>query len=165
VAINVAKISRYKYPEDNFGFLLWQLMHIWQRMMDELLSPIGITHFQFVILIGLAWLTREGGNSTQIQIASFCKLSPALVSQVLRILERKKLVARVTHAIDTRAKSVTLTRDGELRVEKAAAMLELVEDRFFSRASPAAHKKLRPLLLDVLGSLTRESTGVRSQRS
>ena len=83
MAIDVSGFSRYSVPSDSLGFLLRQLFMLWRRSVESGLSSIDLTHIQFVLLIGLAWLTREGKRVRQLELGEFCKCSRALTSQTL----------------------------------------------------------------------------------
>jgi len=46
---------------------------------------------QFVLLTCLGWLTRDRQDITQIQLAEVCKIDSMMVSQVIRLMEKKRL--------------------------------------------------------------------------
>jgi DNA-binding MarR family transcriptional regulator len=100
--------TRYTGPADLLGYLLYQSASLWRCQMNARLSAIGLTYIQFVFLIGLAWLTRNGEGITQKDLGRYCKASRALTSQVIRLLERNGLIIQAvmqqrTHLADDRA--------------------------------------------------------------
>ncbi|TYQ29200.1 MarR family transcriptional regulator [Pseudanabaena sp. UWO311] len=122
-------------PEDSMGFLLWQVVHLWQRQVEMTLAEIDITHLQFVLLAGIGWLTRNGDLLTQVQLAQFCKIDVMQISQVTRKLEAKELIQRATHPTDTRAKILNLTLSGESILEQALPLVECLDANFFSQCT------------------------------
>lgn len=76
----------------------------------------GITADQFVLLSVLA---REDGI-TQISIVERTASDPNTVAAILRLLERRGLIRRETHAQDRRARCVFLTPEGR-RIQRRAA--------------------------------------------
>jgi len=123
----------FKKAEDSPGFLLWQLTMLWQRTTKRELDKLDLTHTQFVLLTTLAWLSKTSDSVTQVDIANHSKTDRMMVSKVLRTLEEKGLLGRQEHATDTRAKSVSLTPNGESILQKALATVEQVDIDFFSK--------------------------------
>lgn len=117
--------SRFAKPEESLGFLMWQATHAWQRQVSAALADIDVTHTQFVLLAGAAWLEAESGPPSQARLAAFTASEPMLVSQVAKQLEAKGLIERTPHPDDSRAKALALTRAGR---KKLAAALPVVED-------------------------------------
>jgi DNA-binding MarR family transcriptional regulator len=121
----------FEKPEDSSGYLLWQLTMHWQRSMKQGLDTLGITHTQFVLMAALAWLQRDNTAVTQIQIAQHSNTDAMMVSTVLRNLQQKGLLLRHEHATDTRAKTVALTDEGRVLLQKALKIVANVDDAFF----------------------------------
>jgi DNA-binding MarR family transcriptional regulator len=96
------------------------------------LAELGITHLQFVLLVGVAWLTRNNDLLTQVRLAEFCKIDVMQVSQVVRKLEEKQLVERSIHPTDTRAKVLVLTSRGEAVLQEATPLVKTLDTDFFS---------------------------------
>lgn len=141
MAIDVSKISRYAQPSDSVGFLLRQLFMAWRRRLEAGLSEIDLTHIQFVMLMGLAWLTRADRSVSQGELTRFCRCSRALASQTLSTLLRKGLIEQVEDPADRRAKQISLTRAGEKKVRQATPLLESTEAEFLA-ADPALRTRL-----------------------
>src|SRR6188768_646009 len=123
----------FKSPDDSPGYLLGQLMILWQRKQKRVLDPLDLTQTQFVLLAALAWLSRESDAVTQIDIANQGNADRMMVSKVLRTLEEKKFITRHEHPTDTRAKTIKLTRDGEVVLQKAIICVETVDLDFFNK--------------------------------
>lgn len=122
----------FKSPNDSPGYLLGQLVILWQRKQKRVLDPLDLTQTQFVLLAALAWLSRESDSVTQIDIANQGNADRMMVSKVLRTLEEKKFVTRHEHPTDTRAKTIRLTTDGEEVFRKALISIENADLEFFA---------------------------------
>lgn len=136
MTIDWEKTSRFAVPEDSAGYLLWQVTHAWQRQVEATLTALDITHLQFVLLVGIGWLTRNNELITQVQLAEFCNIDVMQISQVARKLEAKGLIDRPTHPMDTRAKALTLTPMGEAVLQQAIPLIEQLDKDFFSQGNP-----------------------------
>jgi DNA-binding MarR family transcriptional regulator len=130
-------VSRFTTPEDSVGYLLWQVLHMWQRRASEGLAAIGLTHMQFTLLAGVGWLARHGDAPTQAALAAHCQIDAMTVSQVVRKLEAKGLVSRTGHPDDTRAKALRLTEAGMAALKAALPEIEQMDDAFFDPADRA----------------------------
>ncbi len=120
----------FQKANDSTGFLLWQTHNLWQREIKKSLKEFDLTHTQFVVLASAYWLILQNGTITQIDIAQHAKIDVMMTSNVVRTLERKRLIIREEHATDTRAKVVVLTEKG-LEVLNAAVKRVEKFDRFF----------------------------------
>lgn len=146
MSLDWARASRFHGPEDSLGFLLWQATHRWQRAIGAALAPLDLTHLQFVLMAGTGWLTKDGGAPTQIELAGFTRVEPMQVSQVVRLLEKKKLLARAPHPTDSRAKALKLTAAGEKLLARALPVVESADAAFFAAsARPGLLRQLRAL--------------------
>jgi DNA-binding MarR family transcriptional regulator len=146
VSLDWARASRFRGPEDSLGFLLWQVSHRWQRAIGAALAPLDLTHLQFVLLTCTGWLMKGGQPPSQAELAAFSKIEPMQVSQVVRLLEKKKLLARAPHPADSRAKALRLTAAGEKLVRRAVPLVEAADAAFFAAsARPALLRQLRAL--------------------
>src|SRR5690606_37220436 len=114
------------------GYLLRLLSLLWHRRLDAELAKIDLTEMQFVLLIGLGWMTEHGEWVTQTELAEFCTISPALASQVMRSLVRKKLVKVRPNAKDGRSRLLQLSEQGEAKLIKAVAVLERTDAEFWA---------------------------------
>jgi DNA-binding MarR family transcriptional regulator len=128
-------ISEFNEPKQSPGFLLWQVTSIWQRNIRNALTQVDLTHVQFVLLATCQWLNENETSAsgvTQIQLSQLSQVDVNVTSQVLRTLERKKLLKRNPHPVDMRANVITLTDEGNLIVSKALTIVEQVDRNFFS---------------------------------
>ena len=123
--------SGVQQPEDTIGFLLWRVAHRHQREVDRVLTPLGVTHLQFVVLVQTAWLSRDGEVVTQPGLARFGKVHPMQLSSVLKMLESKALVSRNRCPAAPRAKQVALTAAGIALIAGALPRMKALQSTFF----------------------------------
>lgn len=122
-------------PEDNLGFLLWQITMTWQRQLNRALDKIDLTHTQFAIISALRSLLKESNTVTQKAIAERSNTDAMMVSKVLRTLEKKGFVERKEHQTDTRAKCVFLTSKGISTFQNAFKITSAANQDFLSKLS------------------------------
>lgn len=122
--------SSFKTPQASPGFLLWQVSNQWQAKQRQALATYGLTHVQFVLLASLVWAMGET-TMTQKQLALHAKTDVMMTSQVVRTLEKKKLLVRKASLIDGRALTLTPTKQGIDVVDQALQAVEAVDRHFF----------------------------------
>jgi MarR family transcriptional regulator, organic hydroperoxide resistance regulator len=123
------KGSRFAGPADSPGFLLWRVTNAWQRAVRAALTPLGLTHVQFVLLASLTW-SGEGGV-TQRSLADLAGTDEMMTSQAVRALEGKGLLTRVRSTTDGRAWTLLPTASGRRLAERAVAVVEAADEEFF----------------------------------
>jgi len=122
----------FKSPGDSPGYLLGQVTLLWQRKLKKVLDPLDLTQTQFVLLAALGWLSKKNDIVTQVDIANQSNSDRMMVSKVLRALEEKGFLSRQEHDTDTRAKTIKLTSNGELVLQKAIIAVENADLVFFA---------------------------------
>lgn len=122
----------FESPEVSPGYLLGQLTLLWQRRVKKVLDPLELTHTQFILMATLAWLSNQQQEVTQVEIANKNNFDRMMVSKVLRTLEKKRLITRQEHPVDTRAKLVKLTTNGKKLLQTALSRVEQADMEFFS---------------------------------
>ena len=133
-------------PESAVGFVLWRVVHRYQREVDRLLAPIDLTHLQFTTLILVAWLGRQGDPVSQSTLARFGEIQPMQVSHMLKTLEAKGMVARARIAEDVRAKHVEATTAGLKALRRALPVVIDVQQRLFGKDGKPGGSLLDALL-------------------
>ncbi|MFD1940219.1 MarR family winged helix-turn-helix transcriptional regulator [Nonomuraea mangrovi] len=118
-------------PGESPGFLLWHATLRWQRDITAALTPLDLTHVQFVLLACTWWLNTHGEHPNQLALARQAGTDVKMTSQVLRALETKGLVEREVDPADTRAKRLRVTAAGAELAPRAIAAVEQVDARFF----------------------------------
>ena len=123
--------SSFSTPDDSPGWTLWIVANAWQRELKRALAPLGLTPVQATILESVAWLSRDNDPITQTRVARHARTDVMMTSQVLRALEAKKLIRRVPHPTDERAKLLKSTARGRKLAREAAFAGERVDREFF----------------------------------
>lgn len=121
-------------PENAVGFVLWRIMHRYQRAIDRALAPADLTHLQFTALAMAGWLARSGMSATQTALAKAGDIHPMQVSQVLKVLEAKGLLTRVRDPADVRAKRLQVTSTGVNVLRVTMPLVIAVQHRMFGAA-------------------------------
>jgi DNA-binding MarR family transcriptional regulator len=119
------------HPGDSPGFLLWHATLRWQRGITAALTPLNLTHVQFVLLACAWWLNNRGEHPNQLTLARQAGTDVKMTSQVLRTLEDKGLIEREIDPADTRAKRLRVTSSGADLAPRAIAAVEQVDAHFF----------------------------------
>jgi DNA-binding MarR family transcriptional regulator len=135
--------DRPQEPAESAGFLLWHATLRWQRAIAAVLAPMDLTHVQFVLLASTWWLNRDGQRPNQVQVAQHAGTDIKMTSQVLRSLERKRLLIRDPDAVDTRAKQLRVTDAGAKLAAAAIAAVEAADAEFFA---PVPHRQTLAIL-------------------
>lgn len=125
------KIFSYTEPEENTGYLLWQVTMKWQLSMNRALRAMGLTLTQFSLMAGLYWLNKKEQQVTQQQLADFANTDKMMTSKVLTILEKKQFVKKANNPRDSRAKLLTITDKGTQTLREAYDIVQQVDVSFF----------------------------------
>ena len=91
------KSSNFEESSNSIGLIFWKVSTQWQRKIKENLNKIDLTHTQFVILASIQELSEDHKIITQKEISDFSSVDTMTVSSVLRLLEKKNLITRITH--------------------------------------------------------------------
>lgn len=124
--------TRFDGPQDSPGFRLWALHQRWQRTLNAMLSPYGLTQPQFSILAIAAWLACSEAEVTQADVCRFAALERMQVSQICRKLEQMGLLKRTASTADVRAVALSLTKDGGEKLKAVLPIVEQADDVFFA---------------------------------
>src|SRR5215204_1997193 len=107
--------ERYRGVEGHTGYLLWQASHTLRSALDATLRPHTLNASQYAVLSVLA---RDPGSSGA-DLARGCNTTPQAMNGVLATLEREGLIERHPHPTHGRILQVTLTEEGQRRLEAA----------------------------------------------
>ena len=126
------QIFSYKEPEENTGYLLWQVTMQWQLSMNRALGKMGLTLTQFSLMAGLYWLSSKKQMVTQQQLADYANTDKMMTSKVLIVLEKKYFIERIKDTVDSRAKQLKITDKGKQALKAAYQVVQMVDDLFFN---------------------------------
>jgi DNA-binding MarR family transcriptional regulator len=118
-------------PENAVGFVLWRIVHRYQREIDQKLATLDLTHLQFTTLAMAAWLGRSGEPVTQAELARSADIHPMQVSHMLKTLESKGMIARARGSSDVRTKCIAVTSSGMKTLRRALPVAIEVQQRLF----------------------------------
>ncbi|WP_410480655.1 MarR family winged helix-turn-helix transcriptional regulator [Pseudomonas plecoglossicida] len=127
--------SAYAGPSCSPGFRLWREFLDWQRQLNALLKPLGLTQPQFAILAVCGWLTRNCEQITQQGIASFTGMDRMHISQIISRLEKDGLVEKRIDPDDHRANLLSLSKEGLARLRIAMPIVEAFDLAFFGKTA------------------------------
>ncbi|GAB3040457.1 MarR family winged helix-turn-helix transcriptional regulator [Spirosoma pulveris] len=134
--MNETAIFSFTQPEENNGYLLWQVSMRWQLQMNQQLRGVDLTLTQFSLLAGLYWLSRQGELVTQQRLADYAHTDKMMTSKVVQTLASKGFLLRVDNPEDGRAKHLQLTPVGETILVQANSLVEQVDAAFFGAIEP-----------------------------
>ena len=120
--------------EDDTGFLLLQLSRLWDGYHEKALKKhYDLSSMQYAVLASVYWCVLHSDKEiTQTYLARHTKIDPMTISQVFKVLEKKNYISRKTNSTDIRAKSVTLTSEGEALMQKAVVTIAATDVKFFN---------------------------------
>ncbi|MGL5514368.1 MAG: MarR family winged helix-turn-helix transcriptional regulator [Sporomusa sp.] len=123
--------SQFDSHDTSPGFLLWQLTALWKHRIKVALSPLELTHTQYVIMTVTYYLQQSGIAASQKIISDYSHIDVMTLSKTIRLLEKKELIQRENDLKDTRAKVVVLTTKGTKIVKSALPLVESIDFDFF----------------------------------
>lgn len=142
-------VSNHPTASDSCGFLLWKTQLIWRRIIETKLRDHDLTHPQFVILTSLAYLTKEGNSLTQVELANHTSCDVTTTSQILRALERKGLIKRISLRGNEKSKYPFLTDEGYIVFRSAIKTVENTDHEFFNKLNASELEVIGKILLKL----------------
>lgn len=133
--MDTEKVFSYKEPEENSGYLLWQVTMKWQLNMNRALGKMSLTLTQFSLMAGLYWLSQKQRTVTQQQLADYANTDKMMTSKVLMTLEKKQFLERVKDSGDSRAKQLKMTDKGTKTLKEAYQIVKQVDYVFFKNVA------------------------------
>jgi DNA-binding MarR family transcriptional regulator len=124
--------ERYRGVDGRSGYLLRQVWHAFRSAMETALRAHGLTGAQYATLSVLA---RDPGVSGA-DLARASNTTPQAMNGVVMTLEREGLIERHPHPTHGRILQVTLTPDGERRLEAATPSVRALEDAIEESVAP-----------------------------
>lgn len=152
--------TNINYPKeayDDIGFLLWQIMKIWQRGKHRMLDEFGLTASQMEVLSAVRHLSMTEKEVSQIMISNITNVDPMTTSTILRNLQKKKLITRKSSKTDTRARTVEITEDGVNILIKAKEKIEKATEKLTHSVNEEALKRELRNLLEVITELNNQN--------
>jgi DNA-binding MarR family transcriptional regulator len=124
--------SRHAFsdPEENAGFLMWQVSMLWQRKLKNGLDTLGITHGQFLLLAALSYLSTQKNVVSQQDLAKHVRIDKMMTSKILRTLQKKGLLSRKKNKTDTRVRTLALSESGETLLAQSFKLVDRIDNDF-----------------------------------
>jgi DNA-binding MarR family transcriptional regulator len=119
-------------PEESTSSLLWQVTNLWQQNIKGILKKYSLNHTQFVVLGSAVGNVHLKTAITQMQIGKQVNLDKMVTSNSLRALEKKGFIKRSENKLDTRAKTIKVTKKGITHFETATKDVDNFDHSFFS---------------------------------
>lgn len=122
------------------------------RMTPESVLGISLRHYYALNAIAMpAGGPRPGGGISQQRLGETMMLDANSVVLLLNELEAEGLVTRERDPADRRRHMVHLTTAGEVRLGRARAARNAIEDEVLASLSPQEREQLHALLTKALG--------------
>ncbi len=103
----------------------------WRRKVTDALEEVGLTYVQFSLLASASYLNHRGPSPSQAELAEHTGMDVMMTSQVVRTLERERLVKRIADKNDARVKRIVPTNKGESVVSAAIGIVNDMNDEVF----------------------------------
>lgn len=131
------------------------IIEIWEAVNNHrqaqrrvLFKKYDITANQFKILQAVAAAKRQHAPNQQF-LVSYTGLNKMVVSQMLDVLTRKKLLWRIRAFLDTRKYTVRLGAKGKLLLKNITPELEVLEEELLKGLTYDDRLKFEELLLKL----------------
>ncbi|MCC9645206.1 MarR family transcriptional regulator [Rhodopirellula sp. JC740] len=115
------------------------------RQTDAVLSPLGLTADQFVLMLALT----EDETLTQKELADRISSDPSTIRAMLVLLEKKGMILRKKHPKDLRAKAVSLSAAGRKKAKQAWLASQPIRDQM----NESLRQKQASILIECLDTL------------
>ncbi|HFE2092002.1 TPA: multidrug efflux transporter transcriptional repressor MepR [Staphylococcus aureus] len=137
--------------EFTYSYLFRMISHEMKQKADQKLEQFDITNEQGHTL-GYLYAHQQDGL-TQNDIAKALQRTGPTVSNLLRNLERKKLIYRYVDAQDTRRKNIGLITSRIKLVEAFTSIFDEMEQTLVSQLSEEENEQMKANLTKMLSSL------------
>ena len=125
------------------------------KVANELLEPVGLSHAQFKVLNLL--LARDPFSLRQVDIEDFFQISNPTVTGILRSLEEKGMIEKRANPSDGRSKVIGATEKAEAMREDLHRTERALSDRIRRALSAEECEEFLALLNKIIDSeLTEE---------
>lgn len=142
--------TQFRSAEDSPGFLLWKASNHLQRLHGRCLADLDITPTQFSLMTCLVFLAQDG-EVTAARIVAHAGMDKMLVSDLIKALQKKRLLVKTKNAHDARSWLIEPTAKGVQLTNSAVARIEELDEAFFKPV-----RNLKGLKKDLLTLATLE---------
>ena len=131
------------------GVFFIKVYNNWHRRIKSSLDKLSITHPQYVALASLNYLSVKKSKVRQVDISNLSDMDAMTISDILKLLKKKKLVERKNSILDNRAKVVYLTTKGLQIKKQATEIVKQIDLEFFGKLG-SENKMFLSLLKQLL---------------
>jgi DNA-binding MarR family transcriptional regulator len=142
----------------NIVYLCGEFSHVFHQMLTREFKANGITATveQFSVLAMLFY--REG--LSQQEISDVLGRDKTTVARVISIMERDKMITRITNKNDNRGKLIYLTRKGRSIQQKAVG----VSGKLYLRALRNLKESELKIAMKIMGAMTTNLSQVETNK-
>ncbi|MDR2279005.1 MAG: MarR family winged helix-turn-helix transcriptional regulator [Vagococcus sp.] len=140
--------SKYSDSQESIGFVFWQTHMLWNREIKKVLTPLRLTHTQFVILSVINYLNESMEEVSQVDISELSKIDVMTISTSLKTLLKNDYIVRERSTNDSRAYILSLSSKGSDVLGKAMIIVEKVDSEFFKKTDISS-KELLTIFKDL----------------
>jgi DNA-binding MarR family transcriptional regulator len=126
--------TKFKTSEMSPGFLLWKLSNLHQKIQRKALLDLDLTPSQFSVLACFLFLSEKQPMVTQAEVCRHSGIDKMLISDITKVLIKKRLIKKVANKDDGRSYVIQVTDEGVFRCNQAVRIIEQVDMKFFSGA-------------------------------
>jgi DNA-binding MarR family transcriptional regulator len=142
--------SRYDTAEESPGYLFWKAFNRWNQSLRHELDRFGLTQAQYSILAAISYLGSTRELVSQQDVSRQLSMDKMMVSDVVKTLERKKMLVRKPHPTDGRAFSLNISSHARGLMAQVVPAVEKVDEIFFSRLRLEDRKAFCSLLIRLM---------------
>ncbi len=124
--------SNFKEAEESLGFLLWKASNRLQRLHAQCLTNLKVTPTQFSLMTCLVYLSQDG-PVTSSRLVRHSGMDKMVVSDLVKSLERKKLLVKKPNPKDGRSFLISPTALGVRITNSAVLKVEALDVVFFKK--------------------------------
>jgi DNA-binding MarR family transcriptional regulator len=130
-------------PTKLTGYHLWLSTQYRQKSLNRILKEFNLTHAQYIIMqyLSRADLKKKLSWLSQNKIAKELDLDPMMISNVLRLLEKKWYIVRKKSTSWVVSNSLWLSKVGHDLITKAHNVVLKLEEKMFDDDSAKKLKK------------------------
>jgi len=118
--------------DKKISLMIWKTSNIWLSILRKTLKKYSLTPNEFIILETLYSFKNSNKNISQVFLSKSSGIDIAVISSVLKILDKKSLIKRKIDT-DNRKKIVKLTTEANTLLNKILPLTDEAEIFFFKK--------------------------------
>lgn len=131
--------TKFQSAEMSPGFLVWKVSNLHQRLQRKALLHLDLTPSQFSILACFFFLSDKQPVVTQADVCRHAGIDKMLISDITKVLLKKRLMKKVTNKYDGRSFAIHITEEGASKCNQALKIIEEVDFKFFRITENSKH--------------------------